>query len=39
MNTIAIALICIWTGAMFWSGAPLLGWGSYTGLFSDTNPT
>ncbi|XP_053189296.1 opsin-5-like [Scomber japonicus] len=30
MNTIAISLICIWTGAMFWSVAPLLGWGSYT---------
>ncbi|KAG7511609.1 opsin-5-like [Solea senegalensis] len=30
MNTIAISLICVWTGAMFWSVAPLLGWGSYT---------
>ncbi|XP_077585773.1 opsin 6, group member a [Stigmatopora nigra] len=30
MNTIAISLICIWTGAAFWSTAPLLGWGSYT---------
>ncbi|KAM8859445.1 opsin-5-like [Spinachia spinachia] len=29
-NTIAVSLICIWTGAMFWSVAPLLGWGSYT---------
>ncbi|XP_034040725.1 visual pigment-like receptor peropsin isoform X2 [Thalassophryne amazonica] len=29
-NTIAVALICIWTGALFWSVAPLLGWGSYT---------
>lgn len=33
INTIAVSLICIWTGATFWSGAPLLGWGSYTGLF------
>ncbi|KAK5908252.1 hypothetical protein CgunFtcFv8_016326 [Champsocephalus gunnari] len=30
VNTIAVSLICIWTGAMFWSAAPLLGWGSYT---------
>ncbi|KAJ3609914.1 hypothetical protein NHX12_022008 [Muraenolepis orangiensis] len=30
INTIAISLICIWTGALFWSAAPLLGWGSYT---------
>nr|XP_020456822.1 opsin-5-like [Monopterus albus] len=30
MNTIAVSLICIWTGAVFWSVAPLLGWGSYT---------
>ncbi|KAM3863259.1 visual pigment-like receptor peropsin [Diretmus argenteus] len=30
MNTITISLICIWTGAVFWSVAPLLGWGSYT---------
>lgn len=37
INTIAVSLICIWTGAMFWSVAPLLGWGSYTGLFSHTN--
>ncbi|KAM4599719.1 visual pigment-like receptor peropsin [Fundulus diaphanus] len=29
-NTIAISLILIWTGALFWSIAPLLGWGSYT---------
>uniref|UniRef100_A0A8C5E8N9 Opsin-5-like n=1 Tax=Gouania willdenowi TaxID=441366 RepID=A0A8C5E8N9_GOUWI len=29
-NTIAVSLICIWTGAAFWAGAPLLGWGSYT---------
>lgn len=32
MNTICVSLLCIWTGAMFWSIAPLLGWGSYTGL-------
>ncbi|XP_068597572.1 opsin-5-like [Brachionichthys hirsutus] len=30
MNTIAVSLVCIWTGAMIWSVAPLLGWGSYT---------
>ncbi|XP_049456494.1 opsin-5-like [Epinephelus fuscoguttatus] len=30
VNTIAVSLICIWTGAMFWSVAPLLGWGSFT---------
>ncbi|XP_029925723.1 visual pigment-like receptor peropsin [Myripristis murdjan] len=30
LNTIAISLICIWTGAFFWSVAPILGWGSYT---------
>lgn len=33
INTIAVSLICIWTGGIFWSVAPLLGWGSYTGLF------
>ena len=26
-----MSLIFIWSGAVFWSGAPLLGWGSYTG--------
>ncbi|CAI5653704.1 unnamed protein product [Oreochromis niloticus] len=30
INTIAVSLICIWTGGIFWSVAPLLGWGSYT---------
>uniref|UniRef100_H3DGW1 G-protein coupled receptors family 1 profile domain-containing protein n=1 Tax=Tetraodon nigroviridis TaxID=99883 RepID=H3DGW1_TETNG len=30
INTICVSLLCIWTGAMFWSIAPLLGWGSYT---------
>ncbi|XP_017292163.1 visual pigment-like receptor peropsin [Kryptolebias marmoratus] len=30
VNTVAIALIFIWTGALFWSVAPLLGWGSFT---------
>lgn len=39
LNTICVSLICIWTGATFWSVAPLLGWGSYTGLFSHTNLT
>ncbi|KAG9260099.1 opsin-5-like [Astyanax mexicanus] len=29
-NTISISIICIWTGALFWSMVPLLGWGSYT---------
>jgi hypothetical protein len=32
INTIAISLLCIWMGALFWSAAPLLGWGSFTGL-------
>ncbi|XP_056291637.1 opsin 6, group member a isoform X1 [Pseudoliparis swirei] len=35
-NTIAVSLICIWTGAMFWSVAPLLGWGSFTDRGYDT---
>ncbi|XP_013861393.1 opsin 6, group member a isoform X2 [Austrofundulus limnaeus] len=30
INTVGIALIFIWAGAVFWSAAPLLGWGSYT---------
>ncbi|CAG6017626.1 opsin 6, group member a [Menidia menidia] len=30
INTIAISLIFIWSGGLFWAGAPLLGWGSYT---------
>ncbi|KAK7901969.1 hypothetical protein WMY93_018738 [Mugilogobius chulae] len=29
MSTIAVSLVCIWTGAAFWSAAPLMGWGSY----------
>ncbi|XP_072516811.1 opsin 6, group member a [Salminus brasiliensis] len=28
--TIGTCVILIWIGAVFWSGAPLLGWGSYT---------
>ncbi|XP_042589400.1 opsin-5-like [Cyprinus carpio] len=28
--TVLICIIFIWTGAVFWSGAPILGWGSYT---------
>lgn len=32
LNSICVSLLCIWTGALFWSVAPLLGWGSYTGL-------
>ncbi|XP_066506346.1 visual pigment-like receptor peropsin [Hoplias malabaricus] len=28
-NTISISIICIWTGALFWSMVPLLGWASY----------
>lgn len=27
----SISLLLIWTNAAFWSAAPLLGWGSYTG--------
>ncbi|XP_056148304.1 visual pigment-like receptor peropsin [Lampris incognitus] len=30
MNTITVSLACVWMGALFWSTAPLLGWGSYT---------
>ncbi|CAB1344826.1 unnamed protein product [Coregonus sp. 'balchen'] len=29
-TTVGMCLIFIWLGAVFWSGAPLLGWGSYT---------
>ncbi|MBN3309193.1 VITRN protein, partial [Amia calva] len=29
-HTISVSLILIWVGALFWSSAPLLGWGSYT---------
>ncbi|CDQ72699.1 unnamed protein product [Oncorhynchus mykiss] len=29
-TTMGMSLIFIWSGAVFWSGAPLLGWGSYT---------
>ncbi|XP_062304613.1 opsin 6, group member a isoform X2 [Osmerus eperlanus] len=29
-KTVAMCLVFIWIGAVFWSGAPLLGWGSYT---------
>ncbi|XP_051532327.1 opsin 6, group member a [Myxocyprinus asiaticus] len=28
--TVLICIIFIWIGALFWSGAPILGWGSYT---------
>lgn len=27
----SVALVLIWVAAFFWSAAPLLGWGSYTG--------
>ncbi|KAL1006149.1 hypothetical protein UPYG_G00068450 [Umbra pygmaea] len=29
-KTIIMCLIFIWSGSVFWAGAPLLGWGSYT---------
>ncbi|CAL8354992.1 unnamed protein product [Boreogadus saida] len=29
-TTILVCLGCIWASAAFWSGAPLVGWGSYT---------
>ncbi|MBN3320214.1 OPN5 protein, partial [Atractosteus spatula] len=29
-HTITVSLVLIWAAALFWSGAPLLGWGSYT---------
>lgn len=28
-NSIAVSLVLIWIAALFWSVAPLLGWGSY----------
>ncbi|XP_035256773.1 opsin-5-like [Anguilla anguilla] len=28
-STVSVCLVCIWLAAAFWSGAPLLGWGSY----------
>ncbi|XP_040206780.1 opsin-5-like [Rana temporaria] len=28
-NSIAVSLVLIWIAALFWSAAPLLGWGSY----------
>lgn len=37
----SIGLLLIWTNAAFWSAAPLLGWGSYTGrrpLNSESGP-
>ncbi|KAK7127300.1 hypothetical protein R3I93_020017 [Phoxinus phoxinus] len=29
-STVVVCVIFIWIGALFWSGAPILGWGSYT---------
>ncbi|XP_062869384.1 opsin 6, group member a [Trichomycterus rosablanca] len=29
-TTVAVSIVFIWIGALFWSSAPLLGWGSYT---------
>ncbi|KAK0134069.1 Opsin-5 [Merluccius polli] len=29
-TTISVCLVFIWASAAFWSGAPLVGWGSYT---------
>ncbi|XP_050978965.1 opsin 6, group member a [Labeo rohita] len=29
-TAVLMCVIFIWTGALFWSGAPILGWGSYT---------
>ncbi|XP_064411402.1 opsin-5-like [Latimeria chalumnae] len=29
-GSVAFSLLLIWIAALFWSGAPLLGWGSYT---------
>ncbi|TRY83881.1 hypothetical protein DNTS_030106 [Danionella cerebrum] len=28
--TVLVCVVLIWVGAVFWSAAPLLGWGSYT---------
>lgn len=30
-TSVSVCLLLIWITAGFWSGAPLLGWGSYTG--------
>lgn len=30
-TSVFVCLLLIWIAAGFWSGAPLLGWGSYTG--------
>lgn len=30
-SSVFVSLLCIWVTAVFWSAAPLLGWGSYTG--------
>ncbi|NXK59880.1 OPSX protein, partial [Sylvietta virens] len=30
-SSMSVALVLIWVAAFFWSAAPLLGWGSYTG--------
>ncbi|XP_054635697.1 opsin-5-like [Dunckerocampus dactyliophorus] len=30
MTSVSVCLLMIWMAAGFWSGAPLLGWGSYT---------
>ncbi|KAI1896869.1 hypothetical protein AGOR_G00099290 [Albula goreensis] len=29
-STVLVSVIFIWVGAAFWSGAPLVGWGSFT---------
>ncbi|XP_023189669.1 opsin-5-like isoform X1 [Xiphophorus maculatus] len=29
-SSVFVSLLCIWVTAVFWSAAPLLGWGSYT---------
>ncbi|XP_048028819.1 opsin 6, group member a [Megalobrama amblycephala] len=29
-TTVMMCIIFIWLGSLFWSGAPILGWGSYT---------
>lgn len=36
--TVGMSILFIWISAVFWSTAPLVGWGSYTGQY-DTEIT
>lgn len=37
-TTVGMTILFIWISAVFWSTAPLVGWGSYTGQY-DTETT